>query len=62
MPLSILNCNIPKLADKQTYFESHSHQKMFYQENIFGYITTSATYFESQNKILLVMSWTKIMT
>ena len=62
MPLSILNCNIPKLADKQTYFESHNHQKMFYQENIFGYVTTSTIYFESQNKILLVMSWTKIMT
>ena len=28
----------------------------------FGHMTTSATEFESRNKILLVTSWTKIMT
>ena len=28
----------------------------------FGYVTTSITQFESRDKILLVTSWTEIMT
>ena len=28
----------------------------------FGYMTTSTTYFGARDKILLVTSWTKIMT